>query len=65
MLLHADKKSKKVKHRPQVGRSVPVRILLLADTHLGFDLPFKPRVQRRRRGPARRGREEEEKREKK
>ncbi|NIM12477.1 MAG: metallophosphoesterase [Candidatus Aminicenantes bacterium] len=28
-----------------------IRILFLADTHLGFDLPFKPRVQRRRRGP--------------
>jgi exonuclease SbcD len=28
----------------------PVRILLLADTHLGFDLPVRPRVQRRRRG---------------
>lgn len=27
------------------------RILLIADTHLGFDLPFKPRIQRRRRGP--------------
>jgi DNA repair exonuclease SbcCD nuclease subunit len=27
-----------------------VKILLLADTHLGFDLPFKPRVKRRRRG---------------
>jgi DNA repair protein SbcD/Mre11 len=27
-----------------------VRILLLADTHLGFDLPLHPRVQRRRRG---------------
>ena len=27
-----------------------VRILLVADTHLGFDLPFKPRIQRRRRG---------------
>lgn len=27
-----------------------VRILLLADTHLGFDLPFKPRIERRRRG---------------
>jgi len=26
------------------------RILLLADTHLGFDLPTHPRVQRRRRG---------------
>lgn len=30
---------------------MPVRILLLADTHLGFDLPVKPRVRRRRRGP--------------
>ena len=28
-----------------------LRVLLLADTHLGFDLPFKPRVKRRRRGP--------------
>lgn len=28
-----------------------VRILFIADTHLGFDLPFQPRVQRRRRGP--------------
>jgi DNA repair exonuclease SbcCD nuclease subunit len=28
-----------------------VRILLVADTHLGFDLPARPRVQRRRRGP--------------
>ncbi len=27
-----------------------VRILFLADTHLGFDLPVQPRVQRRRRG---------------
>lgn len=27
-----------------------VRILLVADTHLGFDLPFRPRIQRRRRG---------------
>ncbi|HEX6315866.1 MAG TPA: metallophosphoesterase [Gemmatimonadaceae bacterium] len=27
-----------------------VRILLLADTHLGFDLPTRARVQRRRRG---------------
>jgi DNA repair exonuclease SbcCD nuclease subunit len=26
------------------------RILLLADSHLGFDLPSRPRVQRRRRG---------------
>ena len=27
-----------------------VRVLLLADSHLGFDFTFKPRVQRRRRG---------------
>ncbi|MEE8397199.1 MAG: metallophosphoesterase [bacterium] len=27
-----------------------VKILLLGDTHLGFDLPFRPRIQRRRRG---------------
>lgn len=26
------------------------RILLVADTHLGLDLPFRPRVERRRRG---------------
>ena len=29
----------------------PIRILFLADTHLGFDMPFRPRVERRRRGP--------------
>jgi exonuclease SbcD len=28
-----------------------VRVLLLADTHLGYDLPLKPRVERPRRGP--------------
>ncbi len=28
-----------------------LRVLLLADTHLGFDLPARPRVERRRRGP--------------
>lgn len=27
-----------------------LRVLLLADTHLGFDLPRRPRVERRRRG---------------
>ena len=27
-----------------------IRILLLADTHVGFDLPVRPRVERRRRG---------------
>jgi len=29
----------------------PLRILLLADTHLGFDEPLRPRIERRRRGP--------------
>jgi DNA repair protein SbcD/Mre11 len=28
-----------------------IRLLFLADTHLGFDLPFSPRVERPRRGP--------------
>ena len=28
-----------------------IRILLISDTHLGFDLPFRPRIERRRRGP--------------
>jgi DNA repair exonuclease SbcCD nuclease subunit len=28
-----------------------IRILLCADTHLGFDEPMRPRVERRRRGP--------------
>tara|TARA_Y100000310_G_scaffold58210_1_gene53490 strand:- start:6096 stop:7160 length:1065 start_codon:yes stop_codon:yes gene_type:complete len=28
-----------------------IRILLLADTHLGYDFPVRPRVERRRRGP--------------
>lgn len=28
-----------------------LRLLLLADTHLGFDQPRRPRVQQRRRGP--------------
>ena len=27
------------------------RVLFLADTHLGYDFPFRPRIQRRRRGP--------------
>jgi DNA repair protein SbcD/Mre11 len=27
-----------------------IRILLLADSHLGFDLPTRPRIERRRRG---------------
>ena len=28
-----------------------IKVLLLADTHLGFDLPLRPRVVKRRRGP--------------
>ena len=28
-----------------------LRLLFLADTHLGFDYPIRPRVQQRRRGP--------------
>jgi exonuclease SbcD len=28
-----------------------LRVLLLADTHLGLDLPVRPRIDRRRRGP--------------
>ena len=27
------------------------KILFLSDTHLGFDMPFRPRIERRRRGP--------------
>lgn len=33
-----------------VAAASPIRVLFLADTHLGFDLPLKPRVVRRRRG---------------
>ena len=33
-----------------MNRTTPTRILLCADTHLGFDLPVRPRVERRRRG---------------
>jgi exonuclease SbcD len=33
-----------------VKRNRRLRILLLADTHLGFDLPLRPKVERRRRG---------------
>jgi len=33
------------------GKARPtVRVLLVADTHIGFDLPRRPRLQRRRRG---------------
>jgi DNA repair exonuclease SbcCD nuclease subunit len=33
------------------SRSSSLRLLFLADTHLGFDQPVRPRVERRRRGP--------------
>ena len=33
------------------GDPVAVRILLVADTHIGFDWPRRPRIERRRRGP--------------
>ena len=36
--------------RPQKTTVPTARILLLADTHLGFDLPSRPRIIRRRRG---------------
>jgi exonuclease SbcD len=32
------------------GQPSQIRVLLVADTHLGFDLPLHPRVKRRRRG---------------
>jgi DNA repair exonuclease SbcCD nuclease subunit len=32
------------------NRSSSLRVLLVADTHIGFDLPLRPRVERRRRG---------------
>jgi DNA repair protein SbcD/Mre11 len=32
------------------NESHPIRVLLLADSHLGFDLPVRPRSRRRRRG---------------
>lgn len=35
---------------PRGSGAGTIRALFLADTHLGFDLPFKPRVKRRRRG---------------
>jgi len=41
--------------RPAVGVTLAetpsLRILFVSDTHLGFDLPARPRVERRRRGP--------------
>jgi exonuclease SbcD len=31
--------------------ATPLRVLFVSDTHLGFDQPARPRVERRRRGP--------------
>lgn len=36
---------------PSRPSSRAIRILFLADSHLGFDMPRRPRVERRRRGP--------------
>src|ERR1051325_8246442 len=36
--------------RLELGMADEVRVLLVADSHLGFDLPVRPRVERRRRG---------------
>jgi exonuclease SbcD len=33
------------------GAAAGLRVLFVSDTHLGFDLPASPRVDRRRRGP--------------
>jgi len=35
---------------PKQSARGSIRLLFLADTHLGFDAPLRPRVQRRRRG---------------
>src|SRR3970282_1922506 len=36
--------------RPDLTMPAPLRLLLLSDTHVGFDLPLRTRVERRRRG---------------
>lgn len=46
----ADDTIHKVRHRSGMKARL-LRVLLIADTHLGFDLPLRPRVERRRRGP--------------
>jgi len=37
-------------HSMETSSPGAIRVLLLADTHLGVDLPFRPRIERRRRG---------------
>jgi DNA repair exonuclease SbcCD nuclease subunit len=34
----------------EAASRAPLRVLFVSDTHLGFDLPLRPRVDRRRRG---------------
>jgi len=47
----ADRLLESTPERPlHFGVGNVIRILLLADTHLGFDLPVNPRIHRRRRG---------------
>ena len=36
--------------KPIAVTKSPIKILFFSDTHLGFDLPIHPRIQRRRRG---------------
>lgn len=43
-------KSLLASRNPVLFVAMPVRILFLSDTHLGIDLPSRPRVARRRRG---------------
>ena len=40
----------RIKPETSILPGMSVKVLLLADTHLGFDLPTSPRVHRRRRG---------------
>lgn len=49
---HRSERRERSGHRIGTARLIrdDVRILLLADSHLGFDLPIRPRVDRRRRG---------------
>jgi DNA repair exonuclease SbcCD nuclease subunit len=46
---HSELDTAAAENRP-IRETENLRVLLVADTHLGFDLPFRPRVKRRRRG---------------
>lgn len=50
MFGHVYRPDKAGNHHVDLGVGTVIRILLLADTHLGFDLPVNPRINRRRRG---------------